>query len=71
MSNERDNMNPHAEAIVAMCLWSEEYAGQNGGCMDFWDNLRPHRQRHVVDIVNRVAAALRDRGRAGKDGGNG
>lgn len=32
--------NPHKAAWIAMLLWSEDYAAQGGGSMDFWDKLR-------------------------------
>lgn len=63
-----DNMNPHAEAILAVNLWPEEYAGQRGGCMDFWENLSASRQRRTVEIVDRITWAIRDTGRAEKGG---
>lgn len=59
-----DNMNPHAEARLAMALWGEEYAGQRGGAMDFWNNLRPHRQHLCTDILDAVLKALEANGRA-------
>lgn len=31
MSNR--NLNPHAEARLAMALWDQEYANQRGGSM--------------------------------------
>jgi len=51
------NLNPHAEAIAAMSLWSEDYAfKQRGGSMDFWDNLPDYKKRICRDLVKRVRA---------------
>lgn len=33
------NLNPHAEARVAMLVWGERYSKQSGGSMDFYDSL--------------------------------
>lgn len=59
------NLNPHAEARLAMALWSHEYAHeQKGGCMDFWDSRTPQQKRLCVDIVNYVLEANEKNGRA-------
>ena len=59
------NLNPHAEASLAMSLWSHEYAHeQNGGSMDFWDSLDQSRKRRCIEIVSDVLAALENSGRA-------
>lgn len=59
------NLNPHAEARLAMAIWGHEYAHeQKGGSMDFWDSLGPSRQAIVVDVLNSVLAALNAQGRA-------
>lgn len=59
------NIHPHAEARLAMVLWSHEYAyEQNGGSMDFWDSLSDQRKRLCVDTVSAVLAAERENGRA-------
>lgn len=67
--NEREraqrNQNPHAEARLAMAMWSHEYAyEQRGGSMDFWDNLHPARQRLCVDVVDGIMEAAKKNGRA-------
>lgn len=55
---DRRNMAPHAEAILAMNLWSERYAfGQRGGVMDFWDALPDHKKNRCRDLVKRIQAA--------------
>lgn len=53
----RRNVNPHAEAVAAMFLWPSEYAGQNGGSMDFWDGLDARRKRYCKDLIDRLATA--------------
>jgi hypothetical protein len=61
----RRNLNPHAEARLAMSLWSHEYAHeQRGGSMDFWDSLDDYRKRICVDVVNAVLDANEKIGRA-------
>lgn len=58
--SESRNLNPTAEAIVAMCIWSHEYAHeQRGGSMDFWDKLGAGRQRQCRETVDRILAAKR------------
>jgi len=52
------NLNPHAEAIAAMYLWSYEYAHkQRGGSMDFWDNLDDRRKRLCKEMVEKIRTA--------------
>jgi len=59
------NLNPHAEARLAMALWGEEYAfKQRGGCMDFWDNLSERRQLLCIDVVTGILVANEKTGRA-------
>ena len=59
------NMNPHAEARLAMAMWSQEYAfEQKGGCMDFWDNLTESRKRICRDVVDGILDAAGKIGRA-------
>jgi len=61
----RRNLNPHAEARLAMALWSHEYAfEQRGGCMDFWDGLTPSRQRLCTEVVSGILDAIEKNGRA-------
>jgi hypothetical protein len=63
MSN-LDNLNPHAEARLAMAWWSEEYAAQRGGCMDFWEGLDAPRKAMCKRVVDGILKAAEDRGRA-------
>lgn len=59
------NLNPHAEARLAMALWSNEYAfEQNGGSMDFWDSRTPYQKRLCADIVTGILQAIESAGRA-------
>lgn len=61
----RRNLAPHAEARLAMAMWSREYAyEQRGGSMDFWDSLNPSRKRLCVDVVDAVFKAAEANGRA-------
>jgi len=53
------NLNPTAEAIVAMNIWSEEYSKQGGGSMDFWDSLSLGRKRQCKETVDRIIKAKR------------
>lgn len=57
---DRRNLDPHAEACLAMIIWSDDYAfKQCGGCMDFWDSLSPYRKKQCVDLVDRILASRR------------
>jgi hypothetical protein len=61
------NLNPHAEARLAMALWGHEYAHeQRGGSMDFWDGLSASRKRLCVDVVSGILEALEQNGRASR-----
>lgn len=65
IERSRRNLSPHAEARLAMALWSHEYAyEQRGGSMDFWDGLSPSRKRVCVDVLNDVLKAMEANGRA-------
>lgn len=58
------NMNPHAEARLAMALWGHEYAfEQRGGSMDFWDTRTPSQKRLCVDVVSGILDAIEKNGR--------
>ena len=59
------NLHPHAEARLAMVLWSHEYAfEQNGGSMDFWDSRTPSQKQLCVDTVTAIFEAEKDAGRS-------
>lgn len=65
IERNRRNLHPHAEARLAMAMWSHEYAyEQKGGSMDFWDSLSPARKRFCVSVVDEVLAANDENGRA-------
>jgi hypothetical protein len=68
MANEHErrqaqrNLNPHAEAVLAMNLWNDEYAfKQRGGVMDFWDSIGESRQRRCRELVERIVSTRRER----------
>jgi hypothetical protein len=50
----RRNINPHAEAHLAMVMWGNEYCQQNGGSMDFWDALSPSRKTLCREMVEKI-----------------
>lgn len=65
MDRAQRNLNPHAEARLAMALWGHEYAHkQRGGSMDFWDSRTASQKRLCVDIVDGILAAQAKNGRA-------
>ena len=55
--NDARNLNPHKQAVMAMCLFSRHYAAQNGGSMDFWDSLSTGEQKTCRDLVARLEQA--------------
>jgi len=58
IKDETRNLNPHSEARLAMLVWGEQYSKQNGGCMDFWDNLSESDKnlcREWVKWINKVS----------------
>lgn len=63
----RRNLNPHAEARLAMSLWSHEYAHeQRGGSMDFWDSIGEQRRKLCIDIIDDILHDLHENGRSVK-----
>ena len=65
MRDQTRNLNPHAEARLAMALWGHEYAyEQTGGSMDFWDSRTPSQKALCVQIVDGIVDALQKNGRA-------
>lgn len=59
------NLRPHAEARLAMNIYSHEYAHeQRGGCMDFWDGLAASRKQFVIQTLDEVLESLKEHGRA-------
>jgi hypothetical protein len=51
------NQNPHKPAVIAMHMWSAEYATGGGGSMDFWDKLSVSRKQICRECVERLAKA--------------
>lgn len=51
------NLNPHAAALAAMTLYSERYAAQSGGSMDFWSTLTDGEKQTCADIARRIREA--------------
>ena len=50
-TRNKRNLNPHAEARLAMLMWGKEYSEQHGGSMDFWDRLSESRKRLCKEQV--------------------
>ena len=66
MTEQNRNLNPHAEARLAMVIWQHEYAyEQTGGSMDFWDSRTDRQKALCVSIVDAVMKAAEENGRAG------
>jgi hypothetical protein len=57
IARDRRNLDPHAAAVVAMCMWGERYSKQNGGSMDFWDALTPSEKRLCSEIAKKCRKA--------------
>lgn len=65
LAQARRNLNPHAEAIAAMHMWSDDYAfKQRGGSMDFWDNLPDWKKQLARDLVKRIRQSETEDGTA-------
>jgi hypothetical protein len=58
MKDQTRNLNPTAEAIVAMCIWSKEYSEQKGGSMDFYDSLSIPKRKQCISVVHDIQDAL-------------
>lgn len=56
MTTDR-NRDPHAAARVAMCLYCDRYCGQDGGAMDFFDNLSDGEKQTCARIADDIRAA--------------
>ncbi len=57
---ERRNLNPHAEARLAMVIWGDEYAGQRKGCMDWYDSLPERRKQKCRFALDAIAMLPRE-----------
>lgn len=53
----RRNQEPHKPAVVAMWVYSAEYAAQNGGSMDFWDGLSESKRDVCRALLERIKTA--------------
>ena len=58
MAGDR-NINPHAEALMAMIVYGNRYARQTGGSMDFWDTLTRWEKESCRIWVNNIIDAWR------------
>lgn len=58
------DLHPHAEARLAMFLWSRDYAAQDLGCMGFWDSLDQGRRRYCREALTDTLEAKKEMGRA-------
>jgi len=54
---DRRNLSPHKPAVIAMWLWSREYALQRGGVMDFWDKLPELRKKLCRECLDKIEKA--------------
>jgi hypothetical protein len=54
---DRENLNPTPAARAAMYIYGDEYGAQNGGSMDFWESLSPHKRSVCEDAVKDILAA--------------
>ena len=57
MTDQTRNINAHAAARLAACLWSDRYASQTGGLMDFWDKLTLGEKRTAAREVKKIREA--------------
>ena len=62
------NLNPTPEARFAISRWSEDYASQDGGVMDFWDTLSKRRKRISRDAVQGIIDAAKTHKRLNAEG---
>jgi len=51
------NLNPHKPAMLAMRIYCNAYARQNGGSMDFWDSLAESTKQRCRDLVKEMDQA--------------
>lgn len=61
MQREQRNLNPHAEALLAITIWSDEYAAQRLGCMDWYDQLPGIRKRMCRMALDAIEGLPRER----------
>ena len=57
-NDQTRNMHPTPPARVAMLVWSDKYAKQNGGSMEFYDSLPTEQKKLCRKIVKEVLAPV-------------
>lgn len=67
MGDNNRNFNPTPEARVAWALWSEEYAYQRLGLMDWYDTLDDDRKKRAERNAKEIIGAAIAQGRTGTD----
>jgi len=54
---DRENINPHKPAVIAMWLWGNLYSEQRGGSMDFWKKLSKSQQETAREMLEAIEKA--------------
>ena len=54
LQNQNRNLNPTPAARLAMNIFNTEYVSQNGGSMDFWDNLSISKKTHCIELAKEL-----------------
>lgn len=54
MTDQKRNLTPHKAARAAMFVFSQRYAQQCGGSMDFWDSLEANEKKLCKDLVQQI-----------------
>jgi len=54
MNDQTRNLKPTLPAKVAMIVWGNEYAAQNGGSMDFWDQLSDDKKKICLMVLDEL-----------------
>src|SRR5215475_6364895 len=60
VSKATRNIYPHKEARIAILLWNNEYAAQNGGAMDFWDSLTDSQKQTCREALEQIENAPKE-----------
>lgn len=58
---DQDNLNPHAEAILAVALWGELLRNKYSE-MEFWQSLTKTQRDHCIQLAEKVREADRRHG---------
>lgn len=61
-TDQKRNLNPIPEAVIAMLIWGEEYSEQRGGSMDFWDSLSYRTQEQCREMLEKIRQAMVNHG---------